>query len=217
MTPTSPFARLARFTVVGAIIVAPAILLWLALGFVFRQLLAIGRPAASALAAFLAPGSPAAAAILANEYLLSALTAVVVLAALCGLGFLTTRVVWQQLVRRFESLLAKLPLVHALYRAVKGLFVLTGVSAEGETRVVLVEDKSIGLVTRTLTDARSGERLAVVFVPSAPNPTAGAIRIVPERALVATGWSLEEAMTLLVTGGGVAPDEIAARPDKPTP
>lgn len=212
MRQTSAVGRLVRYTAIGAIIVAPMVLFWLVAAFVFRELQAIGRPVATALAGLL---GPAAAAILANEYLLSALTAAALLATLCALGWLTTRVVWKRLVRRFEALIGEVPLLDALYRATKGLFTLTGASAEGETRVVLIEDKSIGFVTRTLTDARSGERLAVVFVPSAPNPTVGAIKIMPESAVVATGWSLEEAMTFLVTGGGVSPDAIAAKPDRP--
>jgi len=94
--------------------------------------------------------------------------------------------------------------------------------------VVLVEfphpgQKTIGFLTKTLTDSTTGELLAAVYVPTAINPTAGFLQIVPIGAVVETDMTMEQAMSLLLTGGAVGPDSIrftalslAARMNPPT-
>ena len=80
-------------------------------------------------------------------------------------------------------------------------------------RVVLIDFpsrdlKAVGLVTRTLQDAKTGEALAAVYVPTTPNPTSGYLEIVPVSRIVSTDWTLDEAMNFLITGGAVAPESI---------
>ncbi len=52
--------------------------------------------------------------------------------------------------------------------------------------------KAIGFVTRTLLDEASGQELAVVYVPSSPNPTSGYIEIVSVAKLISTDCTLDE-------------------------
>jgi uncharacterized membrane protein len=56
-------------------------------------------------------------------------------------------------------------------------------------------------VTRILIDEASGQELAVVYVPTAPNPTSGYLEIVPVAELVSTDWTLDEAMQFVITAG----------------
>lgn len=63
------------------------------------------------------------------------------------------------------------------------------------------EMKALGLLTRTLHDSETGEKLAVVYVPTAPNPTSGYIEIVPLQSVVITDWTFDQAMSFVVTGG----------------
>jgi len=75
------------------------------------------------------------------------------------------------------------------------------------------EMKTVGLVTRTFLDANTGRELAAVYVPTTPNPTSGYLEIVPVEHIISTNWTLDEAMTFIVSGGAIAPEAIAF--DKP--
>ena len=67
--------------------------------------------------------------------------------------------------------------------------------------------KSIGFVTRTFTDSL-GRELAAVYVPTTPNPTGGYLEIVPVEDLIATEWSVDQAMAFILSGGAAGPDKI---------
>ena len=95
------------------------------------------------------------------------------------------------------------------------VFAISGLKLwwENVERVVLIdfphtEMKAVGLVTQTLVDEYTGEQLAVVYVPTTPNPTNGYLEIVPIGSLVTTDWTMEEAMNFIVSGGAVAPKDI---------
>ena len=62
--------------------------------------------------------------------------------------------------------------------------------------------KKVGLVTRVMSDP-SGRPLAAVYVPTTPNPTSGYLEIVPVADLVPLDWSIEEAMSFIISGGAV--------------
>ena len=68
--------------------------------------------------------------------------------------------------------------------------------------------KTVGFVTRVLTDEDTGEKLAAVYVPTTPNPTSGYLEIVPLNKLVSTDWSMDQAMTFIISGGAVAPEIV---------
>jgi uncharacterized membrane protein len=81
-------------------------------------------------------------------------------------------------------------------------------------RVVLIEFpnekmKTIGLVTRTMTDSDTGQKLAAVYVPTTPNPTSGYLEIVPVNRLVSTDWTIDQAMNFVVSGGAIGPERFA--------
>jgi uncharacterized membrane protein len=71
--------------------------------------------------------------------------------------------------------------------------------------------KAVGFVMRILTDDNTGEELAAVYVPTTPNPTSGYLEIVPVKSLVQTDWTMDEAMTFIISGGAVAPDRFQYR------
>lgn len=45
-------------------------------------------------------------------------------------------------------------------------------------------------------------------MPTSPNPTSGYIEIVPLAGAVQTDWTIEEAMSFVMTGGANAPDQV---------
>jgi uncharacterized membrane protein len=84
---------------------------------------------------------------------------------------------------------------------------------ESSQRVVLVDfpipgQKSIGFLTRTMTDETTGELLAAVLVPNAINPTSAFLQILPIKKITDTNLTMEQAMSMIMTGGAVGPDVI---------
>ena len=68
--------------------------------------------------------------------------------------------------------------------------------------------KVLGFVTRIVTDQVNGGKLAVVYVPTTPNPTSGYLEIVPLERIVYTDLTFEQGMSFIVTGGAIGPDSI---------
>jgi uncharacterized membrane protein len=84
---------------------------------------------------------------------------------------------------------------------------------ESSQRVVLVDfpivgQKSIGFLTRTMTDSATGEELAAVLLPNAINPTSAFLQILPLERVTETDLTMEQAMSMIMTGGAVGPDTI---------
>lgn len=75
--------------------------------------------------------------------------------------------------------------------------------------------KTVGLVTRTLTDTVTGEPYAVVDAPAAPNPAAGSLHLVPVADLTPCDLTLEEALSFVVSAGTVAPSRFDQVPTRP--
>src|SRR5256885_8548683 len=114
-----------------------------------------------------------------------------------------------------ETLVMKVPIIRAIYPAVKQItdFVLQERKQIQSSRVVAVQPHekgiwSIGLVTgqgwRTLNRATGGEMVSV-FVPSSPTAFSGYVLLVPRDQVVELPITVEEAMRLLVSGGGGHP------------
>jgi uncharacterized membrane protein len=206
-----------RYILIGVITAAPLTITWLILDFLFGQLSRIGRPLVVGAARALAPEHPVLAAWLQNEAFLSILAALLVIGFLWGLGWIASRVIGQRLIHFFEGMIGLIPFVDKIYQATKRLLTVAGNAPEGERRVVLIdfpspEMKTIGLVTRSLKDKSTGDELAVVYVPTSPNPTSGYIEIVPVNRLTFTDWTFDQAMSFVITGGSNAPETIDYHP-----
>lgn len=127
-----------------------------------------------------------------------------VLALLYFLGlFVSTR-----LARFIDWLMSRVPVVTTIYQAVRGVFQSLG-SPKGPgrfKRVVSVAYGGPGLrvpgfVTQTMREATSGRTILSVFVPFAPLPTSGFVLLVPEDEVVDLGWTVNETMQGIVSGG----------------
>ncbi|MET0815283.1 MAG: DUF502 domain-containing protein, partial [Pseudoxanthomonas sp.] len=70
------------------------------------------------------------------------------------------------------------------------------------------EMKSVGLVTRILKEQGTGRELAAVYVPTTPNPTSGYLEIVPIELLTPTDWTVDQAMSFIISGGAVSPESV---------
>jgi len=138
-------------------------------------------------------------------------------------GFLTSRWLGRKAIILVDTIMERIPVAKSIYGAIKGVTDAMQNEDNRSSSVVLIsfpspELKTIALVTKTISDAKTGSKLAVVFVPTSPTPTSGYIEIVPVEELIYTDWSVEQAMSFLMSGGtdippsGLSLDQQAADP-----
>jgi uncharacterized membrane protein len=205
-----------RYLLIGLLTAAPLIVTWLVLSFVFNQLSRAGGPALLALSRALLPISPDWSRWLLESWFQSLAAAVITLVLILMLGWFASRVLGQRIIHGVEQLVGRVPLVAGIYGATKRFVTTMREPPTGGQRVVLIEFpspdmKTLGFVTRVIRDQSSDEELAIVYVPTAPNPTSGYVEIVPMSKVVPVDWTMDEAMAFVMTAGANSPDSIRYR------
>jgi uncharacterized membrane protein len=198
---------LQRNILAGIITIGPLAITYLIFKFLFDELAQAGLPAIQLLAAIF-PKS-----WLHNPLLQSLLAILLTLVMLYVVGRVTSLVIGRQAFSLFEAALERLPFVAKIYTSVRQLLDTMMAKKETSQRVVLVDfpiagQKSIGFLTRTLTDEITGELLAAVLLPNAINPTSAFLQILPLARVTETDMSMEQAMSMIMTGGAVGPESI---------
>jgi uncharacterized membrane protein len=198
---------------VGIITIAPLWITWLILNFLLTQLASVGRPWVYGLARSLSPLHPQIVDWVLDERLQTVAAVIIVLMFLCGLGWATTHVLGRRLIGLFESLIERIPFVDMIYRSTKKFLTIASQTPEGEHRVVLIDFptpgmKTIGFITARLRESATGQELASIYVPTAPNPTSGYIELVPMQDITYTDWTFDQAMAFVITGGTATPGTI---------
>jgi len=202
-----------KYLLAGLLTIVPIWVTWLVIRFLLNLLRSAVGPVVAWLFRSLKPRLPWLADWLANPWFQTVMAIALILATLYVLGWLATHVIGKRLIALFDSLMDRIPLVKSLYGAVKKFLGTLQQKPDGVQRVVLInfpspEMKTVGLVTRTLVDQNTGRELAVVYVPTTPNPTSGYLEIVPLEKLTSTDWTVEEAMTFIISGGAVARSKV---------
>ena len=156
-----------------------------------------------------------------QPWLQSVLAILLTLVVLYIVGRVTSLVVGQQAFSLFESVLERLPFVAKVYTSVRQLLDSMMAKKGTSQRVVLVDfpiagQKSIGFLTRTFTDTNTGELLAAVLLPNAINPTSAFLQILPIGRVTDTDLTMEQAMSMIMTGGAVGPATIRFRGAMPS-
>lgn len=132
-----------------------------------------------------------------------------------AVGLFTTNVIGRQVVKWWEGLLNRVPVVRGIYSTIKSMMDVLSVGERGRyNRVVLIQFPKNGqycfaFVTGTTQgDAQrvTPEPLLNVYVPTSPNPTSGYFLLVPEKDVTPVDISVEEAMKLIVSGGLYSPE-----------
>ncbi len=207
-------ANFQRYLFAGLLTITPLIAVWLVFDFFLNVLSAFGQPLAAPLTAFVDRTVPAAAPWLANPGVRLAIAVIIALLALYTIGAVASRVIGQRLIGLFERIIARIPLVQTIYSAAKKLVDVLQQRPGSDQRVVLIDFpreglKTIGFVMRSFADARSGEELAAVYVPSALNPTSGFLEILPVAKLIFSDIPTDQAMTMIISGGAIVPEKMS--------
>jgi len=213
--------KLQKYFLTGLLTLLPIWLVWIVFKFVFVMLSGISAPVIAPLMAGIAKSDPRMYAWLAEAWVQTAIALFATVLFIMVIGALARRVVGQKLLGWFESVIARVPLAKTIYGSARQLLDLLQTKPDGTQRVVLIdfphnEMKSVGFVTRILRDEITGGELAAVYVPTTPNPTSGYLEVVPVDRLTPTDWTVDQAMTFIISGGAVSPDKIPFhRPVKP--
>ncbi|MFC1724657.1 DUF502 domain-containing protein [candidate division KSB1 bacterium] len=131
------------------------------------------------------------------------------------IGLIASNIVGKKFFRLIEKISNKIPLVRMTYQV--GKQVSSSFSIPDKQvfqRAVLVEYLKegqwvVGFVTGSIIDHQNEDKeLLKVFVPSPPVPTSGYMILVSEEQIRDPGWTIEEALKAVISGGIIGPDEI---------
>jgi uncharacterized membrane protein len=135
-------------------------------------------------------------------------------------GVLAANFIGARLVRWWEGILSRIPIVRSIYSSVKQVSD-TMLSPKGNAfrKAALVEfpqrgQWAIGLVVGSPGAAIEevlGANVVTVFVPTAPNPTSGYTIVVPPSELKECDMSVDEALKFIVSLGVVTPSGTRGR------
>jgi uncharacterized membrane protein len=140
-----------------------------------------------------------------------ALAVFLTIALFLVIGWAVTNVFGRWLLERFEAGLDRIPVVKSVYGGVRKIIAALqtepeeGGPARRADQLPVRRDEDRRSRHRTMREEGTGRMLAVVYVPTTPNPTSGYLEIVPAEHLVATDWTMDEAMSVVITAGAVAP------------
>lgn len=129
-------------------------------------------------------------------------------------GMVASNLFGKRLVAASEALLARIPLVRSIYAGVKQLME-TVFSSSGQSfrKVLLIEYPRRGLWTLAFqtgtaigeAQAKTGEDVINVYVPTTPNPTSGFFLIVPRKDVVELDMSVDAGLKMIISMGVVVP------------
>ena len=135
-------------------------------------------------------------------------------------GMAAANIMGQRLVRWWESLLSRIPIVRSIYSSVKQVSdTLLAPDGHSFRRAVLVEFPQRGQWSVAFVVGSPSEKVArhldarnslVVYVPTAPNPTSGYTLIVPPEEVRDLDMSVDEALKFVISLGVVGA-EVAPR------
>ncbi len=129
-------------------------------------------------------------------------------------GLVAANIVGQRMVRFWEALLARIPVVKSIYYSVKQISdTLFSGSGEAFRKVLLVryphpQAWAVAFLTGAPAEEVSGmtgEELVSVFIPTAPSPVNGFFFFVRKSETIELDMSVDDALKYIVSMGVVAP------------
>jgi uncharacterized membrane protein len=140
-------------------------------------------------------------------------------------GMVVTNLLGRNMVKVWEGLLARIPVVRAIYSASKQLTeTLFSGSGKSFRKVVLVRYPHPGMWTLAFltgdglaeANRKTGRDLVNIFVPTTPNPTSGFFLMVAREDMIELDMPVDVGIKLILSAGAVAPDSrLESRPELP--
>jgi uncharacterized membrane protein len=202
-------SRTQRFIFTGILTLIPIWITLVIFGLILQQLSAFGQP----IAEFVYSLFGARPTLMSSPMFQAVFSVFLTLVLLYLIGWATSKFVGRRLIGFFDALMHSIPFVERVYGSIKKLMSVLQQKPDGVQRVVLIEFpsehmKTVGFVTRTLKDEDTGNIIAAVYVPTTPNPTSGYLELVPIENVISTNWTMDEAMSFIISGGAISRDTI---------
>lgn len=209
----TPRPSLQRLFLTGLLTLLPIWLTWVVVKFVFVLLSGISSPLVVLMSERIATWFPHYLGWVHAEWIQNVVALLATLLVILAVGVLSRRVVGQRLLRWVGAVIKRIPLASIIYDSAKKLLDMLQTEPGTTQRVVLIDFphrdmKAVGLVTRVIREQGTGRELAAVYVPTTPNPTSGYLEIVPVELLTPTDWTVDQAMSFIISGGAVAPETV---------
>ena len=148
-------------------------------------------------------------------YSIPGLGFIIVIIILYLIGFIASNFIGRQFFNWLERAMKKIPIINTTYNVGKQLSETLSLPERQVFRKVVLVDYlkpgiwTIGFVTGTIIDYKNNnEKLFKVFIPTPPNPTSGTMVVVKESETRDPGWTIEEAMKAVISGGIIGPTAI---------
>jgi uncharacterized membrane protein len=136
---------------------------------------------------------------------------------ICAVGLAARNYFGKKMIEWLDRAVMHVPFLNKIYGATKQVndALVTGNKSSFKT-VVLIEfphsgSYAIGFLTSEDVEiqAKPGEKLVSVFVPTTPNPTAGFMVLVPAEKVMRLKMSVADGLKYIVSLGSIAPTELA--------
>jgi len=130
------------------------------------------------------------------------------------LGFVTSNVIGRRFLGLVERITSRIPLVKTTYQIGKQVSDTFSLSdRQVFQKAILIECVkpgiwTAGFVTGSVVDKVHGDTYLKVYVPTPPNPASGNVLLVREQDTRDPGWTVEEALKLVISAGVIGPKEI---------
>lgn len=147
-------------------------------------------------------------------YRIPGLGVLLVLVLLYFLGLVTSNVLGRRLFHVFENIFQRIPLINTTYQVGKQISTTLSLpERQLFKKAVLIDffrpgERVIGFVTGTVNNEKTREQLLKIFIPTVPNPTSGFLVFMKESETFDPGWSIDEAMKTVISGGIIGPEII---------
>jgi uncharacterized membrane protein len=129
-------------------------------------------------------------------------------------GLFTANILGQRLLRLWEAVLARIPIVKSIYYSVKQVSdTLFSTKGDAFRRALLVQYPREGSWTIAFLTGHPGGDVArvlegdfvSVYVPTTPNPTSGFFLMMPRSDVIELDMSVDDALKYIISMGVVAP------------
>ncbi len=203
-----------RYIITGILTIIPLWITWLVFDFFFSYIILLWKPWVEVFTQALQQNHPHISSWLIAPWFQTIIASIFTLIVLYTLGWAASRVIGRRILGLFDRAINHIPVAQTIYGSVKKLIAALRQKPDSLNRVVLIafpspEMRTVGFVTHVFKDSNDGTELAAVYVPTTPNPTSGYMEIVATDKLIATDWTMDEAMTFVLTAGSVAPENIS--------
>jgi uncharacterized membrane protein len=131
------------------------------------------------------------------------------------IGLIFSNVLGRQVLGFIDSITERIPIIKFIYgvgKQISDTLSMTDPQKQAFKKAVLVNTFNgngwmVGFVIGSIKD-QNGEEMLRVFVPSSPHPLTGIVFIVKPSQILDCGWTVEEALKMVVSIGIVSPDGI---------